>query len=80
MRGRQTQSQKQEKPDHQEVIGLHNTGNYLLSHDSVVVLPSATESLTSVFEMGTCVSPRLLSPESFPLPALHSQSFLFQKV
>ena len=43
--------------------GLHYTGNYLLSHNSVVVLPSATESLTSVFEMGTCVSSRLLSPE-----------------
>ena len=51
--------QKQEKPDHQKVDGLHNTGNYLLSHDSVVVLPSAADSLTSVFEMGTCVSSRL---------------------
>ena len=39
--------------------GLHKTGNNLLSHDSGVVLPSAAESLTSVFEMGTCVSSRL---------------------
>ena len=46
------------------VDGLHNTGNYLLSHGSEAVLPSATESLTSVFEMGTCVSSRLWSPES----------------
>ena len=37
----------------------HNTGNNLLSHNSGVVLPSAAESLTSVFEMGTCVSSRL---------------------
>ena len=37
----------------------HYTGNDLLSHDSGVVLPSAAESLTSVFEMGTCVSSRL---------------------
>lgn len=49
-----------EKPVNLSTVdGLHNTGNYLLSHDSEAVLPSATESLTSVFEMGTCVSSRL---------------------
>ena len=37
----------------------HKTGNNLLSHSSVAALPSATEGLTSVFGMETCVSPRL---------------------
>lgn len=37
----------------------HNTGNDLLSHRIVAALPSAAEGLTSVFGMGTCVSPRL---------------------
>ena len=41
------------------------TGNNLLSHSSVAALPSATEGLTSVFGMETCVSPRLWSPEWF---------------
>ena len=44
----------------------HNTGNNLLSHRSVAALPSAHVSLTSVFEMGTCVSLLLWSPESGP--------------
>ena len=35
------------------------TGNNLLSHSSEAALPSATEGLTSVFGMETCVSPRL---------------------
>ena len=34
----------------------HKTGNNLLSYNSEVVLPSAIEGLTSVFEMETCVS------------------------
>ena len=37
----------------------HKTGNNLLSHSSEAALPSATEGLTSVFGMETCVSPRL---------------------
>ena len=37
----------------------HNTGNDLLSHRIGAVLPSADEGLTSVFGMGTCVSPLL---------------------
>ena len=44
----------------------HKTGDDLLSHSSVAALPSAIEGLTSVFGMGTCVSPRLWSPEGFP--------------
>ena len=43
----------------------HKTGNNLLSHSSEAALPSATEGLTSVFGMETCVSPRLWSPEWF---------------
>ena len=35
------------------------TGNNLLSYNSVAVLPSAIEGLTSVFGMETCVSPHL---------------------
>ena len=41
----------------------HNTGDNLLSHPSVGALPSAVAGLTSVFEMGTCVSLHLWSPE-----------------
>ena len=37
----------------------HKTGDDLLSHSSVAALPSAIEGLTSVFGMGTCVSPHL---------------------
>ena len=70
--------QKTEKPDILSDIRLHNTGNNLLSHDSGVVLPSAAESLTSVFEMGTCVSSRLWSPESFCSRCLGSLSAAFQ--
>ena len=40
-------------------LAPHSTGNDLLSRASVGALPSAAESLTSVFEMGTCVSSRL---------------------
>ena len=35
----------------------HKTGDDLLSRSSVAALPSAIEGLTSVFGMGTCVSP-----------------------
>ena len=42
------------------------TGNNLLSHGSEAALPSATEGLTSVFGMETCVSPRLWSPDRYP--------------
>ena len=41
----------------------HKTGDNLLSHHSGVALPLAVEGLTSVFEMGTCVSPHLYSPD-----------------
>ena len=44
----------------------HNTGNNLLSHPSVGALPSAVAGLTSVFEMETCVSPHLWSPDWDP--------------
>lgn len=71
-------SAKTEKPDILSDIRLHNTGNNLLSQDSGVVLPSAAESLTSVFEMGTCVSSRLWSPESFCSRCLGSLSAAFQ--
>ncbi len=37
------------------------SGNYLLSHYTAV--PSAFEGLTSVFGMGTGVTPQLLSPD-----------------
>jgi hypothetical protein len=37
----------------------HKTGDDLLSHSSVAALPSAIKGLTSVFGMGTCVSPYL---------------------
>ena len=42
------------------------TGNNLLSHGSEAALPSATEGLTNVFGMETCVSPRLWSPDIHP--------------
>ena len=42
------------------------TGNNLLSHGSEAALPSATEGLTNVFGMETCVSPRLWSPDWYP--------------
>lgn len=51
--------QKQESPELLSKLRAHNTGNDLLSHRIVAVLPSAAEGLTSVFGMGTCVSPRL---------------------
>mgnify|MGYP001803288953 CR=1 FL=1 len=41
----------------------HKPGNNLLSHRIGAALPSATAGLTSVFEMGTCISPRLWSPD-----------------
>lgn len=50
---------KQESPELLSKLRAHNTGNDLLSHRIVAVLPSAAEGLTSVFGMGTCVSPRL---------------------
>jgi hypothetical protein len=38
--------------------GLKNIpGNVLLSHDLAIIVSSALESLTSVFEMGTGVTP-----------------------
>ena len=40
-------------------------GNYLLSHDVSIVVPSALRGLTSVFGMGTGVSLLLLSPYLF---------------
>ena len=45
----------------------HKPGNNLLSHPSGGALPSAVRGLTVVFEMGTCVSPSLCSPESSTL-------------
>ena len=41
----------------------HKPGNNLLSHRIEAALPSATAGLTIVFEMGTCISPRLWSPD-----------------
>ena len=46
--------------------GLHATflfGDYLLSHDVSIVVPSALRGLTSVFGMGTGVSLLLSSPD-----------------
>ena len=40
-------------------------GDYLLSHDVSIVVPSALRGLTSVFGMGTGVSLLLLSPYLF---------------
>ena len=37
-------------------------GNDLLSHQAAPAVPSAQEGLTSVFEMGTGVTPPLSSP------------------
>ena len=49
----------------------HKTGDNLLSHPSVGALPLAVEGLTSVFEMGTCVSPHLYSPDWLRLRTLY---------
>ena len=46
-------------------------GDYLLSHDVSIVVPSALRGLTSVFGMGTGVSLLLLSPYLF---TFHFQS------
>ena len=47
-------------------------GDYLLSHDVSIVVPSALRGLTSVFGMGTGVSLLLLSPYLF--------TFTFQSI
>ena len=47
-------------------------GDYLLSHDVSIVVPSALRGLTSVFGMGTGVSLLLLSPYLYLL--FHFQS------
>ena len=41
-----------------------NLGNVLLSHTASHAVPSALKGLTSVFEMGTGVSPSLWSPRN----------------
>ena len=40
------------------------SGDYLLSRDPAVQVPSALESLTAVFGMGTGVASPLLSPDN----------------
>ena len=55
--------------------GLHATflfGDYLLSHDVSIVVPSALRGLTSVFGMGTGVSLLLSSPDE---PSAYTISF-----
>jgi hypothetical protein len=42
-----------------------NLGNVLLSHTVTHAVPSALKGLTSVFGMGTGVSPSLWSPRNF---------------
>jgi hypothetical protein len=44
--------------------GSENSGGDLLSHTVTHVVPSALESLTSVFGMGTGVTPPLSPPKS----------------
>ena len=52
------------------------TGNNLLSHGSEAALPSATEGLTNVFGMETCVSPRLWSPDRYPADRQNADGFV----
>jgi hypothetical protein len=48
----------EKKAHHRLMMGLKNIpGNVLLSHDLSVIVSSALESLTSVFGMGTGVTP-----------------------
>ena len=42
-----------------------DAGNYLLSHNHYVAVRSAQQGLTSVFGMGTGVTPAVLPPTSF---------------
>ena len=61
--------------------GLHATflfGDYLLSHDVSIVVPSALRGLTSVFGMGTGVSLLLLSPYLFYFSISINNSIYFQ--
>ena len=47
-----------EKAHHRMMMGLKNIpGDVLLSHNLAVIVSSALESLTSVFGMGTGVTP-----------------------
>jgi hypothetical protein len=43
---------------------LNNPGGVLLSHTVTHAVPSALEGLTSVFEMGTGVTPPLSPPKT----------------
>jgi hypothetical protein len=49
---------KEKSPSSFQMMGCKNIpGDVLLSHDLSVIVSSALESLTSVFEMGTGVTP-----------------------
>ena len=58
---------KQEKPAALRAAGFHpvfNSGSDLLSHTVAHAVPSAPKDLTSVFGMGTGVTPSILPPEN----------------
>ena len=46
-------------------FSIFNLGNVLLSHTVAHAVPSALKGLTSVFGMGTGVSPSPWSPKNF---------------
>ena len=54
------------------VFYLKDPGSLLLSHKTALIVPSPVEGLTSVFGMGTGVSPLLSPPEKLFRALLHN--------
>ena len=59
-----TASKKQQGPSREAGPSLINSGNALLSHTLARAVPSGLRGLTSVFGMGTGVTPSLQSPKT----------------
>jgi hypothetical protein len=56
---------KTKKPILSDGLFIFNLGNVLLSHTVAHAVPSALKGLTSVFGMGTGISPSPWSPRTF---------------
>ena len=46
-------------------VEIKKSGSVLLSHDLTIIVSSALKGLTSVFGMGTGVSPSVSPPETY---------------
>ena len=54
---------QKQRPRNQRLRGPKETGNVLLSHGRVTIVPSTSVGLTAVFGMGTGVTPPVKLPE-----------------